>query len=31
MKDALKALELGPMSADELAWMHRVGNAIHGK
>ncbi len=27
---ALKALDLGPMSEDELAWMHRVGNAIHG-
>jgi aryl-alcohol dehydrogenase-like predicted oxidoreductase len=30
MKDALKALDLGPMSADELAWMHRVGKAIYG-
>jgi aryl-alcohol dehydrogenase-like predicted oxidoreductase len=29
-KEALRALELGPMSADELAWMHRVGKAIHG-
>jgi aryl-alcohol dehydrogenase-like predicted oxidoreductase len=31
MKDALKALESGPMSAEELAWMHRVGKAIYGK
>jgi aryl-alcohol dehydrogenase-like predicted oxidoreductase len=29
-REALRALELGPMSADELAWMHRVGKAIHG-
>lgn len=30
-KQALQALELGPMSAEELAWMHRVGHAIHGR
>ncbi len=29
-RQALQALELGPMTADELAWMHRVGKAIHG-
>jgi aryl-alcohol dehydrogenase-like predicted oxidoreductase len=29
-KEALRALDLGPMSAEELAWMHRVGKAIHG-
>ena len=28
--DALKALELGPMDEAELAWMRRVGKAIHG-
>lgn len=27
---ALKALDLGPMHEDELAWMLRVGKAIHG-
>jgi aryl-alcohol dehydrogenase-like predicted oxidoreductase len=27
--DALQALELGPMSAEELAWMRRVGDFIH--
>jgi aryl-alcohol dehydrogenase-like predicted oxidoreductase len=27
---ALEALELGPLSPDELNWMLRVGNAIHG-
>lgn len=27
---ALNALELGPMSQEELAWMCRVGKAIHG-
>lgn len=27
--EALKALELGPMSEEELAWMRRVGAAIH--
>jgi aryl-alcohol dehydrogenase-like predicted oxidoreductase len=31
MQDALEALDLGPMSADELEWMHRVGKAINGK
>jgi hypothetical protein len=30
LRQALQALDLGPMSADELAWMHRVGKAIHG-
>ncbi len=28
---AIRALELGPMSADELDWMRRVGQAIYGK
>ncbi len=28
---ALEALERGPMAAAELAWMHRVGDAIYGK
>ena len=27
---SLEALRLGPMSADELAWMKRVGKAVHG-
>ena len=27
--DALRALELGPMSPEELAWMRRVGDFIH--
>ena len=27
--EALRAIELGPMSADELAWMRRVGDFIH--
>jgi aryl-alcohol dehydrogenase-like predicted oxidoreductase len=27
--EALRALELGPMSAEELAWMRRVGDSIH--
>jgi aryl-alcohol dehydrogenase-like predicted oxidoreductase len=27
--ESLRALELGPMSEDELAWMRRVGDAIH--
>jgi len=27
--EALRALELGPMSAEELAWMRRVGDFIH--
>ncbi len=29
MKQALEALELGPMSEDELAWMRRVGDHIY--
>ena len=28
---ALAALQKGPMSAEELAWMRRVGDAIYGK
>lgn len=28
---ALEALRLGPMSEEELAWMHRVGKAVSGK
>ncbi|MGE5486233.1 MAG: hypothetical protein ACM3ZB_00255 [bacterium] len=31
MREALRALELGPMSPDELAWMRRIGDAIYGK
>jgi len=31
MEQALKALERGPMSQDELAWMRRVGRAVAGK
>ena len=31
MEEALEALELGPMSEDELAWMGRVGRAVSGK
>jgi aryl-alcohol dehydrogenase-like predicted oxidoreductase len=27
--DALRAIDLGPMGADELAWMRRVGDFIH--
>ena len=27
---ALDALRLGPMSDDEMAWMRRVGKAVHG-
>lgn len=30
-KEALAALQRGPMSPDELAWMRRVGDAIYGK
>jgi aryl-alcohol dehydrogenase-like predicted oxidoreductase len=30
MEEALRALRGGPMSADELAWMLRVGAAVHG-
>lgn len=29
MHQALQALELGPMSEDELAWMHRIGDFIY--
>jgi aryl-alcohol dehydrogenase-like predicted oxidoreductase len=31
MDQALEALRQGPMSEPELAWMRRVGSAIHGK
>jgi aryl-alcohol dehydrogenase-like predicted oxidoreductase len=31
MEEALEALRLGPMSADELAWMRRVGRVVSGK
>jgi len=31
IEGALEALRLGPMSADELAWMRRVGRAVSGK
>ncbi len=31
MKEAMEALRLGPMSAEELAWMRRVGRAVSGK
>src|SRR5689334_13981938 len=31
MDEALKALRLGPMSDEELAWMRRVGVAVAGK
>jgi len=31
MEEAVEALGLGPMSADELAWMGRVGRAVAGK
>jgi len=31
MEHALEALRLGPMSADELEWMRRVGRAVSGK
>ena len=27
--DALRAIDLGPMSEEELAWMRRVGDFIH--
>jgi len=30
MDEALRALEQGPMSEEELAWMRRVGAAKHG-
>jgi aryl-alcohol dehydrogenase-like predicted oxidoreductase len=29
--DAIKALSMGPMTAEELAWMRRVGQFIYGK
>lgn len=29
VEDAIKALELGPMTAEELAWMRRVGQSVH--
>ena len=29
LRQALRALELGPMNEDELAWMRRVGDAIY--
>jgi hypothetical protein len=28
---SLEALRLGPMNAEELAWMRRVGDAIYGR
>jgi hypothetical protein len=31
MSQALRALELGPMTADELAWMRRVGDYIYAR
>jgi aryl-alcohol dehydrogenase-like predicted oxidoreductase len=31
MRQALRALELGPMSEEELAWMRRVGDHIYGR
>ena len=30
LREALAALEEGPMSEEELAWMRRVGDAVHG-
>jgi hypothetical protein len=30
-EDALRAIDLGPMSGEELAWMRRVGDHIHGR
>jgi predicted aldo/keto reductase-like oxidoreductase len=30
-QQALEALDRGPMSEDELAWMRRVGDAIYNK
>jgi predicted aldo/keto reductase-like oxidoreductase len=30
MREALKTLELGPLSEDELTWMRRVGDQVHG-
>jgi aryl-alcohol dehydrogenase-like predicted oxidoreductase len=31
MREALRALELGPMSEEEIAWMQRVGKHVYGK
>lgn len=31
MDEALAALRAGPMSKEELGWMHRVGKAVYGK
>ena len=31
MRDVLAALDRGPMDADELAWMRRVGDHIYGR
>jgi aryl-alcohol dehydrogenase-like predicted oxidoreductase len=31
MQEALKALELGPLTEDEMAWMKRVGDRVRGK
>jgi aryl-alcohol dehydrogenase-like predicted oxidoreductase len=31
MDQALEALRKGPMTPEELAWMHRVGDAVYGK
>jgi predicted aldo/keto reductase-like oxidoreductase len=29
MKEGLSALDRGPLSEDEMAWMRRIGDAIH--
>jgi hypothetical protein len=31
VRESLDALDRGPMTDDELAWMRRVGKAIYGK
>jgi hypothetical protein len=31
VKDVIAAIERGPMSEEELTWMRRIGDAIHGK
>jgi aryl-alcohol dehydrogenase-like predicted oxidoreductase len=31
MQEALRTLELGPLSPDEMEWMRRIGDHIHGK
>ncbi len=31
MQEALRTLERGPLSAEEMAWMRRVGDHVHGK